>query len=373
MAGIIPDKYYKTVVDSLQNLKGKNYAVTGCTSGTGFFAAKAAITKGSNLVLLLNRPSKRAEEAHKKLYGYAEKLGKNTRVETVYCDLQSFDSVRKCAIEVERISKPYGGLDALLNNAGIMGLPDSRTVDGFDIQMQTNHLSHFLLTYLLMPSLESAASCRGESRVVQHSSGARAGFMSSSSESPGMLEKKYFCKCITGSLGGDALGNCFHRYFQTKLANSVFAMRLHELLQRAGSRVKSVCAEPGVAATSLSLNLSNGHAKYGKKRLKPFNTKAAFPGVQSAADGSCSIIEAAFGTHVLSGDFFMPGDYVQKTIVGLPTKCMTAGVPTPKNDLIKNGFRMEESTMSETNRDLLWHYSEQAVNINWKFTSKAML
>ena len=76
---------------------------------------------------------------------------------------------------------------------------------------------------------------------------------------------------------------------------------------------------------------------------------------------------------MLGGDFFMPGDYVKKTVVGFPTKCMTAGVPTPKNELIKNGFRMEELTMSQKNRDLLWRCSEQATNISWKFSNRSKL
>ena len=58
-------------------------------------------------------------------------------------------------------------------NAGVMAMPDERTADGYDIQMQCNGLSHFLLTALLMPALESASKARGEERIVQHSSGAR--------------------------------------------------------------------------------------------------------------------------------------------------------------------------------------------------------
>jgi NAD(P)-dependent dehydrogenase (short-subunit alcohol dehydrogenase family) len=56
-----------------------------------------------------------------------------------------------------------------------MGMPDRATPDGFDVQMQSNHLSHFLLTSLVWPLLEVAATKRGEARVVNHSSGARLG------------------------------------------------------------------------------------------------------------------------------------------------------------------------------------------------------
>ena len=65
----------------------------------------------------------------------------------------------------------------------------------YDVQSQTNHLSHFLLTRLLFASLEAAATVRGEARVVQHSSGARSGQRSTNKEAQGLLEAKYFTPC----------------------------------------------------------------------------------------------------------------------------------------------------------------------------------
>ena len=141
---------------------------------------------------------------------------------------------------VEALCANSGGLDALVNNAGIMGVPDTRTVDGFDVQMQTNHLSHFLLSYLLMPSLELAADTRGEARIVQHSSGARRG-----NTKTGMLKAEFFNQCDPGTLGGDGFPACFNRYHQTKLSNPVFTMALHDLLGKLNSKVKSICADPG--------------------------------------------------------------------------------------------------------------------------------
>ena len=357
----IPDIYYPQQLATISSLEHKNYAITGCTTGTGYFCAKAAISKNANMVLLLNRPSARAIDAHKKLSAHVKECNSNTIVYTVNCDLQSFKSVKKCAQMVEALCANTGGLDALVNNAGIMGVPDTRTVDGLDVQMQTNHLSHFLLSYLLMPSLELAANTRGESRIVQHSSGARAG-----NKKKGMLQAKYFNKCTAGTLGGDGLGACFKRYHQTKLANPVFAMALYELLQKSGSKVKSVCAEPGVAATDISANLQKNHDKYGSQRAPDMrSTESQFPGVQSAADGACPLMEAAFGENVGSGDFFMPGSLIKNTVVGMPTKCITNGIPSPSTDYIKKAFRMEELTMMQENRTLLWRESEKVCGIKW--------
>ena len=127
-----------------------------------------------------------------------------------------------------------------------MGVPDTRTPDGFDVQMQTNHLSHFLLTSLLLPAMEDAAASRGEARVVQHSSGARM----SMSGGEGNLEAKFMTACAEDTLGGDEMPACFERYHQTKLANPVFCVALHKKLTAAGSRVKSLCCEPGGSQVS---------------------------------------------------------------------------------------------------------------------------
>ncbi len=113
-----------------------------------------ALRKGASCLLLLNRHSERSQEAEAKLRAEKTKSGTTTAIVAVDCDLQSFDSVANAARVVEACARAYGGLDGLVANAGVMGVPDTRTKDGFDVQIQTNHLSHFLLTMLLMPSLE---------------------------------------------------------------------------------------------------------------------------------------------------------------------------------------------------------------------------
>mmetsp|Transcript_5324 Transcript_5324/g.14779 ORF Transcript_5324/g.14779 Transcript_5324/m.14779 type:complete len:379 (-) Transcript_5324:12-1148(-) len=366
MATPIPDVIFDECTAALPSLAGKCFAVTGTTSGTGYYACVAAIRKGAAAVLLLNRPSARATAAEARLKDVARSAGAATAVTAVQCDLQSLDSVCKAAARVLEAATGFGGLDGLVNNAGVMGVPDTRTPDGFDVQMQTNHLSHFLLTALLWPALELAATTRGEARVVQHSSGARGGFQAD--DKVGHLRAEFFAPAAPGALGGNGLAACFNRYHQTKLANSVFAMALHERLHAAGSRVKSICAEPGVSQTELASSLAKGHAEIGVD-LGAFgtSTQARFPGVQSAADGACSLMEAAFGKDVGSGDFFMPGDLVKKTVVGLPVKCMTAGRPTPSNKRIEKAFENEKLTMEPASRALLWSCSVRAIR-KWHAT-----
>lgn len=190
---------YLASKEDLPSLAGKTVAITGTTSGLGYALARVAITKNAALVLLLNRESERSKKSGEELRKYLDS-GDNTLpktvIKTIPCDLMDLGSVKTAAEEVKRAVKSYGGLDVLCNNAGIMAFNDDRTKDGFDVQMQTNVLSHFLLTSLVYPSIKDAADKRGEARVVTQSSSARE-FSSS-------LDGKYFEKCDEGTLGGDS-------------------------------------------------------------------------------------------------------------------------------------------------------------------------
>ena len=143
---------------------------------------------------------------------------------SIACDLSSFESTRSAAAELN-YKFASTGLDVLCNNAGVMALPDEATGDGFDVQIQTNHLSHFLLTSAVFPLLEAAASKRGEARIVNHSSLARVGVA---------LDERYFGP-NGGALGGNGASMFFGgarwvRYHHSKLANAVFTQALHRKL-----------------------------------------------------------------------------------------------------------------------------------------------
>lgn len=99
-----------------------------------------------------------------------------------------------------------------------MASSDVATEDGYDVQMQTNHLSHFLLASILLPSLERAAAENGSARVVTHTSVARKRPVT-------WLDARYLQK-KGGDLGGDWALPRWERYHQSKLANIVFAQAL---------------------------------------------------------------------------------------------------------------------------------------------------
>lgn len=155
-------RHFHAFKASLPDASGKVFAITGTTSGTGFVTARPVAECGGE-VLLLNRYSGRVPDMLQRLQAAVP----HGRFFPIDCDLQSFANVRRTA---HAIMDHTAKLDGLAHNARVMGLPDEATEDGYDTQIQTNHLSPFLLTATLMPLLESAAEAEGDARIVSHSS-----------------------------------------------------------------------------------------------------------------------------------------------------------------------------------------------------------
>ena len=137
------------------NIAGKTILVTGVTpGGLGANFAKVVAAHQPKLLILANRtPSKLTETAKEIETAYP---GVATR--TLELDLSSQAQVRKAAAEV--LSWP-GPIDVLVNNAGVMATPYSKTPEGLEMQFGTNHIGHFLFANLIMPKLlESTAGPR---------------------------------------------------------------------------------------------------------------------------------------------------------------------------------------------------------------------
>lgn len=103
------------------------------------------------------RNEQKAQEAAediKKQCGAKENVGE---LVFVPLDLSSLNSVRSCAKQLLEREKR---IDLLINNAGIMMCPYSKTEDGFEMQFGTNHLGHFLLTLLLLPKINDSKPAR---------------------------------------------------------------------------------------------------------------------------------------------------------------------------------------------------------------------
>ncbi|MGX1973311.1 oxidoreductase [Streptomyces kronopolitis] len=194
---------------------GRTAVVTGANSGLGLATVDALARAGAHVVLAVRDP-RRGEAAADTV------RGARGSVEVRRLDLADLASVRAFAAGWQ------GPLGLLINNAGVMNIPESRTKDGFEMQFGTNHLGHFALTNLLLPHVTD--------RVVTVSSGAH--------RLPG--NHIHFDNLnLTGSY------RPVTAYSQSKLANLLFTLELQRRLAAAGSPVRALAAHPGWAATNL--------------------------------------------------------------------------------------------------------------------------
>ena len=144
-------------------LQGKVIVITGTSSGIGIETARALSTTGAQLILT----ARNLDKAKTALEGILEP----GRIELVELDNTSLESVRTGAAEI--LSKAKNQVNILINNAGIMAIPDLQfTKDNFELQFGVNHLAHFLLFELLKPALLSSSSPSFHSRVVSLASSA---------------------------------------------------------------------------------------------------------------------------------------------------------------------------------------------------------
>ncbi len=195
-------------------MSGRTIVVTGANSGIGRAAASALAGAGAQVVLAVRDADK----------GRAAAATMPGETEVRQLDLASLASIHEFA----------GGykdeIDILINNAGVMIPPLTRTADGFELQFGTNHLGHFALTNLLLEQIAG--------RVVTVASGAhKAGRIDF--EDLNWERKPY-----------KAVG----AYGQSKLANLLFTSELQRRLNEAGSMVIATAAHPGYAATNLQFH-----------------------------------------------------------------------------------------------------------------------
>ncbi|TMM45836.1 SDR family NAD(P)-dependent oxidoreductase [Qipengyuania marisflavi] len=208
-----------------QDLTGRTAFITGGYSGLGKETARAMAAKGAHVIL--------SGRDATKLGAAADEIAVATgaKVDTLVCDLASLASIRSAAKDaLARFDK----IDLLINNAGVMACPLSRTADGFEMQFGTNHLGHFLLTNLLMPLVEKGA----DPRIVNLSSrGHHIDQMHFND--PNYQDRDY---------------EKWQAYGQSKTANVLFAVGLE---QRLGGRgIHSYSLHPGGIMTNLSRHMS---------------------------------------------------------------------------------------------------------------------
>jgi NAD(P)-dependent dehydrogenase (short-subunit alcohol dehydrogenase family) len=288
----------------LPDQSGRTVIVTGASSGIGAITARELARVGARVVLAVRD------------VGKGERVAATITGETEVrpLDLTSLASVRAFA---EAWSGP---IDVLINNAGIMAVPEAKTADGFESQIGTNHLGHFALTNLLIEHV-------GDRVVTVSSTAHKLGRMDLTDLN---FERRRY--------------NSWQVYAQSKLANLLFTSELQRRLAAAGSDVLAVAAHPGYSATHLQSHtgsrLQGAFMSIGNRLFAQSDEQGALPTLYAA-------------TQDVPGDAFVGPDGPQEM----------RGHP-------KLVGRTKHAADAEKARGL-WELSEQLTGVTWPLGAAA--
>jgi NAD(P)-dependent dehydrogenase (short-subunit alcohol dehydrogenase family) len=219
-------KKKKWKFEDIPDQTGKISIVTGANSGLGFEEAKALTRKGAPVVMAC-RNLEKAEEAKDNILSEFPEVS----LEIMHLDLSDLSSIRKF---VKDFKSKHESLNILCNNAGIMMIPYQKTVDGFELQLGTNHFGHFALTGLLIETLIKTEN----SRIVT---------MSSFGHKMGKMDFE--------DLNWEKSYGRTKAYSRSKLANLLFAYELQRRLEAKGESTISIASNPGWTRTNLQRNV----------------------------------------------------------------------------------------------------------------------
>lgn len=258
----------------IPDLTGRRAIVTGASSGLGLETTRALAAHGAEVTLAV-RDTDKGEAVAEAIRAD----NPDARLDVRRLDLADLASIDEFAWLWREAHAD--GLDLLINNAGVMAIPQRTTADGFEMQFGTNHLGHFALTGRLLDAL------RPGSRVVTVSSGAhRMGRMNFDDL---MSEQSYRTWSVYG---------------QSKLANLLFMRELATRLATVHRDTLSVAAHPGYAATHLQAVGPEMSGRTWQARMMGVANKVL---AQSAQMGALPSLYAATSPDVANGDYVGPG------------------------------------------------------------------
>lgn len=262
---------------NIPDQNGKVVIITGATSGLGKEAAKVFAEKGATVIM----PVRNAEKA-KSVLEEILKLNPNSKIVIKSLDLSSLNSIKLFA---DDFLKSFNQLDILINNAGIMYCPYSKTQDGFEMQMGTNHLGPYALTANLLPLLMKTAN----SRIVNTASLAH----------------------LTGNIDFEDINwenrkyKTMQAYADSKIANLYFHYELAKKLKGQNNAPLVIAAHPGWTKTELD------------RHIGIVGIISSIIG-QKAEKGVLPTLRAATDPDAISGDYFGPDGF--REMRGNPVK-----------------------------------------------------
>jgi len=303
-------------VERMPLLRRRLAIVTGATSGIGAETALALAGAGMQVILASRHAARGAEVLEQIRTAHPLAL-----VDFEILDLASLASVQDFC---ERVAWEHARIDLLVNNAGVMAIPDRRvTEDGFEMQLGANYLGHFALTLRLLPRLLAAPA----PRVVTVSSLAhRSGRIHFDDL---QLERGY---------------RPWAAYSQSKLATLMFALELDRRARAQGWELTSNAAHPGFARTGLqSTGPQMGRSGPGLlqrvgRMLEPFLS-------QSAAAGALPTLLAATSPQAEGGVMYGPDGFYE--MKGRPARA-----------------RILDHALNRAVASRLWEVSEQLTGVS---------
>ncbi len=248
--------------------QGKLAIVTGSSSGIGFETARILASKNAKVIIAVRNIEKGNKALEKIRSEFPE-----ANIEVRIVDLAELKSIHTFA---ESFKKDYDGIDLLINNAGVMIPPYTKTKDGFELQFGTNHLGHFALTGLLLDLIKN----RNNSRIVNVSS--KAHNMGNLNFDDLNWEKRRY--------------KPWQAYGDSKIANLYFTYELQRRLDEGGFDVIVAAAHPGLTSSELER-----HSNIVGVINKLF--------AQSPLMGALPTLYAATANGVKKGDYFGPSDW----------------------------------------------------------------
>ena len=305
-------KNEKWNTENILSQKGRIVIVTGSSSGIGYETVRVLANKQASVIIAVRN----LEKGNKALAEIIQQ-NKDADVRVMELDLANLASVNNFA---ENFQKNYSRLDLLINNAGVMIPPYSKTTDGFELQFGTNHLGHFALTGQLLKLLISTKA----SRIVNVSSGAHN-----------------FGKLDFDDLNWEKRNYAqWTAYGDSKLANLYFTYELDRKLKEQGINTVVTASHPGWTATELQRTAGDV--------MKYLNGIFA----QDITMGALPTLRAAIEEGLKGAEYFGPNGFME--ISGYPVK-------VESNQLSKDRAIAQK----------LWVVSEQLTGVKFELNKKA--